>query len=44
LICVTSQYAINTGVDYGIENLEALKGFGFMIDGVTDGDKANRSV
>lgn len=34
------EYAINTAVDYGIENLEALKGFGFKIDGVTDGDKA----
>jgi hypothetical protein len=34
------EYAINTAVDYGIENLEALKGFGFKTDGVTDGDKA----
>ena len=34
------EYAIHTAVDYGIENLKALKGFGFKIDGVTDGDKA----
>ena len=34
------EYAINTAVDYGIENLEALKGYGFKIDGITDGDKA----
>jgi len=38
--CFAPEYAINTAVDYGIENLEALKGFGFKIDGVTDGDKA----
>jgi murein DD-endopeptidase MepM/ murein hydrolase activator NlpD len=34
------EYAINTAVDYGIENLEALKSYGFKIDGITDGDKA----
>lgn len=39
-LCYEPEYAINTAVDYGIENLKALKGFGFKIDGVTDGDKA----
>lgn len=34
------EYAINTAVDYGIQNLKGLKSAGFKIDGVTDGDKA----
>jgi LysM repeat protein len=34
------EYAINTAVDYGMQNLKGLKSAGFKIDGVTDGDKA----
>jgi LysM repeat protein len=35
-----AEYAINTAVDYGIMNLDTLKGYGFKIDGISDGDKA----
>ncbi|MEJ7806303.1 MAG: LysM peptidoglycan-binding domain-containing protein [Telluria sp.] len=34
------EYAINTAVDYGLQNLRGLKKAGFKIDGLSDGDRA----
>ena len=35
-----AEYAINTAVDYGIQNLKGLQDADFKVSGVSDGDKA----
>jgi LysM repeat protein len=35
-----AEYAINTAVDYGLQNLKGLKDDDFKLDGLSDGDKA----
>jgi len=35
-----AEYAINTAVDYGRQNLKGLKDADFKLDGLSDGDKA----
>lgn len=34
------EYAINTAVDYGLQNLKGLENDNFKLDGLSDGDKA----
>jgi LysM repeat protein len=35
-----AEYAINTAVDYGLQNLQGLKDDDFKLEGLSDGDKA----